>query len=132
MAQPRGRSFEPSNKMGRGRPPGSRNKASKLADKLLREHSEALIRKCILMAMQGDSAMMRLCLDHILPRRKEAGSLHVPQNQDATETLIDLSHLNDEEFAALEKLAAKVHQKPNDSPESTRSEGVDTPLETAA
>ena len=76
--------------------------------------------------------MMRLCLEHILPRHKEAGSLHVPQNQDATETLIDLSHLNDEEFAALEKLTAKVHQKPNDSPESTRSEGVDTPLETAA
>ena len=68
---PRGKPFEPGNKIGRGRPRGSRNKATVLAQELLDSYSEPLIRRCIMMAMQGDASAMRLCIDRILPTRRE-------------------------------------------------------------
>jgi len=57
--------------MGRGRPRGSRNKTSTLAQELLDSYSEPLIRKCIMMAMHGDTTAMRLCMERILPSRRE-------------------------------------------------------------
>ena len=57
--------------MGRGRPRGSRNKATVLAQELFDSYSEPVIRKCIAMAIQGDATAMRLCLDRILPARRE-------------------------------------------------------------
>ena len=41
----RGRPFEPGNHFGRGRPKGSRNKRSLVANELLIEHGEAIVRK---------------------------------------------------------------------------------------
>src|SRR6059058_4890853 len=70
----RGRPFETGNKFGRGRPRGSRNKATLAAQALLDGHSEALIRKCLHMALTGDATAMRLCMERVLPTRKE---LHV-------------------------------------------------------
>jgi hypothetical protein len=67
----RGRPFEPGNKSGRGRPRGSRNKATLMAQALLDGHSEALIKKCLHMALTGDTAAMRLCIERVLPTRRE-------------------------------------------------------------
>jgi Family of unknown function (DUF5681) len=67
----RGKPFEPGNKLGRGRPPGSRNKTTLLAQQLLDTHAESLIKKCIVMAMQGDTKAMQLCIDRIVPTRRE-------------------------------------------------------------
>lgn len=67
----RGKPFEPGNKIGRGRPRGSRNRSTLLAQELLNSYSDRLIRKCILMAMNGDPTAMRLCMDRILPPRRE-------------------------------------------------------------
>jgi hypothetical protein len=67
----RGRPFGPGNKAGRGRPRGSRNKATLMAQALLDAHSEALIKKCLHMALTGDAAAMRLCIERLLPTRRE-------------------------------------------------------------
>jgi hypothetical protein len=64
----KGRPFEPGNKFGRGRPRGSRNKKSLLAQELLDSHGEALVRKAVLQALKGDVPMLRALLAHILPR----------------------------------------------------------------
>jgi hypothetical protein len=67
----RGKPFEPGNKIGRGRPRGSRNKTTQLAQELLDSHAESLVRKCLVMALQGDPKTMQICMDRILPARRE-------------------------------------------------------------
>jgi len=52
----RGRPFEPGNKLGRGRPRGSRNKTTLVAGELLHSYALALMRKAIALALQGDIA----------------------------------------------------------------------------
>ena len=68
----RGRPFTPgqSGNPG-GRPAGSRNHASLAVDKLLHGEAEALTRKAIEKALEGDIAALRLCLERIAPRRKD-------------------------------------------------------------
>ena len=67
----RGRPFQPGNKLGRGRPRGSRNKGTLAAQALLDGHSETLMRKCLHMAISGDTTALRLCIERVLPTRKE-------------------------------------------------------------
>jgi hypothetical protein len=54
----RGQPFEPGNQMGRGRPKGSRNKVSQEARQLLQTHTPALMRKAIVLAMNGDTRVL--------------------------------------------------------------------------
>jgi hypothetical protein len=54
-----------------GRPAGSRNKATLAAETLLDGEAETLTRTAIEKAKQGDMAALRLCLDRILPPRKD-------------------------------------------------------------
>lgn len=54
-----------------GKPKGARNKATMAALELLNGESEALSRKAIEMALAGDTAALRLCLDRIAPPIKE-------------------------------------------------------------
>src|SRR5258708_36052281 len=62
----RGRPFEVGNKMGRGRPRGSRNrKTAWLA--VMEEHGLALVKKCVLRALEGDPIALRLCMERLLP-----------------------------------------------------------------
>lgn len=72
MSQPRGRPFAPGNKLGRGRPRGSRNKATLALQDMLGQHAEALVKKCVVMAMQGDTTAMRLCIERLLAPRKQS------------------------------------------------------------
>jgi hypothetical protein len=67
----RGRPFETGNKFGRGRPRGSRNKTTKVAQELLNSHAEPIVRKALLMALQGEPPILRAVLDRILPVRRE-------------------------------------------------------------
>ena len=46
-----------------GRPEGSRNRATILAQVLLDGQAEELIQKCVQMALDGDSTAMRLCIE---------------------------------------------------------------------
>lgn len=77
----RGRPFQPGNNFGRGRPRGSRNKKTAEVQQLLNEWSMPIARKGIKDALEGDTAVLRLFLDRILPARRQAtvtvGSLPV-------------------------------------------------------
>jgi hypothetical protein len=53
-----------------GRPRGSRNRATLLMESLLADDAEAIGRKAIAMAKQGDMAAIRLCMDRLSPVRK--------------------------------------------------------------
>jgi hypothetical protein len=53
-----------------GRPRGSRNRATLLMESLLADDAEAIGRKAIEMAKQGDMAAIRLCMDRLSPPRK--------------------------------------------------------------
>src|SRR5438270_13932314 len=72
MNKPRGRPFQPGNKLGLGRPKGSRNKATQAAQRLLDEHAESITRKCIIEALHGNMRAVRLCMERITPVRREA------------------------------------------------------------
>ena len=67
----KGRPFEPGNKMGCGRPPGSRNRRSLLGQQILEENGDAIVRKAMLSALKGDSALLRAFLPYVLQRPKE-------------------------------------------------------------
>jgi len=54
-----------------GRPKGSRNKATLALERLLDGQAEALTQKAIELALSGDIPALRLCLDRILPPRKD-------------------------------------------------------------
>jgi hypothetical protein len=54
-----------------GRPSGSRNKATLALEALLDGEAEALTRKAIEMALEGDTTVMRLVMDRIIPPRKD-------------------------------------------------------------
>jgi Family of unknown function (DUF5681) len=55
----------------RGRPAGARNAATVLAEQLLDGEAETLIRKAIEKAKRGDMVALRLCLDRIVPPRRD-------------------------------------------------------------
>jgi hypothetical protein len=55
----------------RGRPDGSRNRVTIAVETLLDGEGEALTRKVVELAKDGDMMALRLCLDRICPPRKE-------------------------------------------------------------
>ena len=55
----------------RGRPAGSRNKASLAVESMLDGEAERLTRKVVELAQNGDLTALKLCLDRILPPRRE-------------------------------------------------------------
>ena len=54
-----------------GRPLGSKNKATIAMQAFLKGEADTLTRKCVEMAMDGDTTAMRLCLERIVPPCKE-------------------------------------------------------------
>lgn len=54
-----------------GKPRGTRHKATLAAETLLEGEAEALSRKAIELALAGDVSALRLCLDRIVPPRKD-------------------------------------------------------------
>jgi Family of unknown function (DUF5681) len=62
----KGRSGNPA-----GKPPGARHRATLAAEMLLDGEAQALTRKAIERALAGDVTALRLCLERIVPVRKE-------------------------------------------------------------
>ena len=58
-----------------GRPPGSRNKATILAESMFQGEAEAIIRLAIDKAKQGDMTAIRLCLERVFPRLRDRATL---------------------------------------------------------
>ncbi|MSO66295.1 MAG: hypothetical protein EXQ82_00465 [Pseudolabrys sp.] len=54
-----------------GRPKGARNKATLAAEALLDGEAEAITRKAIELAKGGDMTAIRLCLERIIPARRD-------------------------------------------------------------
>lgn len=64
----RGRPFAPGNP---GKPRGTRNLATVAAETLLDGEAEGLTRKAIELALGGDTVALRLCLERLVPPRKD-------------------------------------------------------------
>lgn len=99
-----------------GRPPGSRNKATLLYEQLFEDGAEELIKKAMQMAKNGDIRALSLCLDRILPTKRERSinlELHPLENpqdlpihfQDIT-TAIAEGRITPAEGESLSKIAA--------------------------
>lgn len=72
----RGRPFAPGNA---GRPRGARNRTTLAVEQMLDGEAEALTRKVIEMALDGDGPAMKLCLDRLLsPRRDRSITFALP------------------------------------------------------
>ncbi len=52
-----------------GRPKGSKDKRTALRE-LLQPHAEALVKKAVAMAKQGDVSALKMCLDRLIPAYK--------------------------------------------------------------
>jgi hypothetical protein len=72
VAKQRGRPFV-KGKSGNpnGKPKGLRNRATLAAEALLDGEAEALTRKAVEMALAGDVMALKLCLERLVPPRKE-------------------------------------------------------------
>lgn len=54
-----------------GRPPGARNKKTLAIEALLDDESEEVMQKLIGLAKVGDDVALRLCVERILPKRRD-------------------------------------------------------------
>jgi len=72
-----------------GKPKGSRNKATLLALDLLEGEAEALSRKAIELALEGDTVALRMCLERIAPvvRERPIDSCELPRISDQKSVL---------------------------------------------
>jgi hypothetical protein len=68
----------------KGRPKGCRHRATVAAEALLDGEAEGLTRKAIELALEGDTTALRLCLERILPARKDRPvQLQIPEIEGA-------------------------------------------------
>ena len=77
-----------------GRPKGARNHATVLAEALLDGEVDAITRKLIEKAKEGDTAALRLCLDRLLPpRRARAAPFPLPAKVETAQDAVEASSL---------------------------------------
>jgi hypothetical protein len=78
-----------------GRPRGSKNRKTLAARELLDGEAEVLTRKAVELAMNGDAAAMRLCLERVMaPRRDPEVRLDLPPIRDAGDVAGALAAVN--------------------------------------
>ena len=71
MDKSRGKPFTRGNTAGRGRPPGSPNKATRISQALFAQNAEQLVQKCIEDALEGDRGAMRLAIERVCPPERD-------------------------------------------------------------
>ena len=77
--QRRGRPFEPGQSGNpAGRPKGSRNKMTLLAEQLLDSSGEQIVNKVIEKALAGDSSALNLCFGRLMPKRERSVTFDLP------------------------------------------------------
>ena len=62
--------FKPGNTYGKGRPQGSRNKATVAAANIFENEAGTIARRAVDMALDGNSAMVKLIIERILPVKR--------------------------------------------------------------
>ena len=81
---PKGKSGNPA-----GKPKGSRNKTTLAMEALLDGEADAIVRKAIEKAKEGDGVALRMCLERIVPPRKDRPvSFNLPPIKTAADALI--------------------------------------------
>jgi hypothetical protein len=69
-----------------GRPKGARNRATAALERILDGDAEAIRNKAVEMAKDGDPVAMRLCLDRLIPVRKDRPiTFALPEIETATD-----------------------------------------------
>ena len=69
-----------------GRPHGSRNKATLALESILDSEGEAITRKAIENALNGDMTAIRLCMERLIPVRKDSPvSFNLPEINNAND-----------------------------------------------
>jgi hypothetical protein len=69
-----------------GKPAGCRNHATRTAETLLDGEAEALTRKAVTLALDGDALALRLCLDRVIaPRRDRPVQFALPPITDVAD-----------------------------------------------
>ena len=53
-----------------GRPKGSKNRTKLLAEGLIGDKAKLIVKKVISMALEGNEACLRMCMDRILPAQR--------------------------------------------------------------
>ncbi len=71
LGKTKGRPFQTGNKFGKGRPQGSRNSATLALQMLLDGEGEEITRTAIELAISGNETALRLCLERLIPIRKD-------------------------------------------------------------
>jgi hypothetical protein len=79
MNDQRGVPFEKGNRIGRGRPKGSRNKGKSPGQELLEQHDLQLVSKCLVLAAHGNVPALRLAMERISAARRDNG-VYVPMS----------------------------------------------------
>jgi hypothetical protein len=75
-----------------GRPRGALNHTTRAAQALFDGESDALTRKCIEMALAGDTTALRLCLERICPPRKDRPiSFQLPKLETADDAALAMA-----------------------------------------
>lgn len=75
-----------------GKPKGTRHKATVAAQELLDGEAEALTRKAVELALEGDTTALRLCLERIAPPRKDAPlKVDLPELHTAADAVAGIS-----------------------------------------
>src|SRR5713226_1671185 len=85
----RGRPFEPGQSGNpSGRPKGARNRATLAVEALLDDEAEALTRKVVAMALEGNIAALRLCIERLSPpRRDRSVEFNLPKMESAADAV---------------------------------------------
>ena len=96
-----------------GRPMGSRNRATLAAQTLLDGEGERLTRKAIELALEGDRAALRLCLERLIPPCKKRPVPHaIPALSTSQDSI--------QAFASLAKAVASGDMTPGEAVEISK------------
>ena len=85
----RGKPFQPGNKIGHGRPKGSKNRATLEREALLDEFGPAITKKCVSEALKGNNSALRLCMERIVPpARYQNPAFRLPPIRSAADLVV--------------------------------------------
>jgi hypothetical protein len=93
LKKPRGRPFEPGNP---GRPPGSKNKTTRMLEQLIEGQAEQCVEKLKELALAGDVACLRIIIDRLIPLQKSQPiNVGIPPINDSQDVLSVISSVWD-------------------------------------
>ena len=93
LKKPRGRPFTPGNP---GRPPGSKNKTTRMLEQLIEGQAEQFVEKLKELALAGDVACLRIIIDRLIPLQKSQPiNVGIPPINDSQDVLSVISSVWD-------------------------------------